>query len=131
MDKKIAAKKDFKMNSLDLEGAAKFLGLHPDTLQSRAKSGDIPGAKIGKEWRFLELDLVAYFRSHYKKDEPESTKCHSTKEAKRGGTTLSTKASGLENLLGLPIRSKRNACTTKQKQHYGSNAVQMNEHSAM
>lgn len=32
--------------SLDIKEAADFLGLHPDTLQARAKTGVIPGAKI-------------------------------------------------------------------------------------
>lgn len=42
------------MKTMNLESAAEFLGLHPDTLQARAKSGQIPGAKIGKEWRFIK-----------------------------------------------------------------------------
>lgn len=35
------------MNTLDLAAAAAFLGLHPHTLQARAKAGEIPGAKVG------------------------------------------------------------------------------------
>lgn len=38
------------MRTLDLTEAAAFLGLHPHTLQARAKAGQIPGAKIGREW---------------------------------------------------------------------------------
>jgi len=44
--------------SLDLTEAAAFLGLHPDTLRERAAEGKIPGAKLGKEWRFLDVDLA-------------------------------------------------------------------------
>lgn len=33
------------MRTLDLTEAAAFLGIHPNTLQARAKSGAIPGAK--------------------------------------------------------------------------------------
>lgn len=53
------------MNTLDIAAAAAFLGLHPDTLRERAAAGIIPGAKIGREWRFLRDDLTAYFRSRY------------------------------------------------------------------
>lgn len=37
------------MNSLDLDAAAAFLGLHPHTLQARAKAGEIPGGKVGNQ----------------------------------------------------------------------------------
>lgn len=47
------------MRSLNLEDAAAFVGLHPNTLQARAKAGEIPGAKPGKEWRFLVFQRVA------------------------------------------------------------------------
>lgn len=48
--------------SLDLQEAAAFLGIHADTLRERAAAGIIPGAKIGKEWRFLDVDLAAWLR---------------------------------------------------------------------
>ena len=35
------------MNTIDIAAAAAFLGLHPHTLQARAKAGEIPGAKVG------------------------------------------------------------------------------------
>lgn len=54
------------MISLDLAAAAAFLGIHPDTLAERARAGMIPGAKIGREWRFLQGDIehaVATFQT--------------------------------------------------------------------
>ena len=51
------------MTTLDLVAAAAFLGIHRETLRERVAAGMIPGAKIGKEWRFLQDDLTAYFRS--------------------------------------------------------------------
>ena len=51
------------MTTLDLAAAAAFLGVQRETLRERAAAGIIPGAKIGKEWRFLQDDLTAYFRS--------------------------------------------------------------------
>ena len=43
------------MNTLTLQEAARFLKIHPVTLQDKARSGEIPGAKIGKCWVFVEL----------------------------------------------------------------------------
>jgi excisionase family DNA binding protein len=54
------------MDTLNLEQAAQFLRLHPDTLRARAAAGDVPGAKPGKEWVFLREDLATYLRSLYK-----------------------------------------------------------------
>lgn len=51
-------------SSLGLEEAARFLGMHRDTLRERAAAGIIPGAKIGKSWRFLDADLAAYLRAN-------------------------------------------------------------------
>ena len=60
------------MPTLDLKSAAHFLGLHPNTLQARAKSGAIPGAKIGKAWRFIEADLEGFIRSQYPSNKPQT-----------------------------------------------------------
>lgn len=51
--------------SLSLEEAAAFLGVHPVTLQAMAKSGQVRGAKIGRAWRFLDVDLVTHVRANY------------------------------------------------------------------
>jgi len=52
------------MNTLDLQAAAAFLRIHPVTLQEKARTGEIPGAKIGKRWVFVDVDLVEHIRSH-------------------------------------------------------------------
>ncbi|MBK7767397.1 MAG: helix-turn-helix domain-containing protein [Sulfuritalea sp.] len=73
------------MRTLDLREAAGFLGLHPNTLQARAKAGLVPGAKIGKEWRFLDLDLAEHLRRQYPANQlKEEMPCRSTKSRKRG-----------------------------------------------
>jgi hypothetical protein len=53
------------MKTLNLKEAAAFLKLHPVTLQSKAKAGEIPGAKIGKCWVFVDVDLIEFIRSQY------------------------------------------------------------------
>ncbi|PBN42061.1 hypothetical protein SxD43FB_18625 [Sphingobium sp. D43FB] len=50
---------------LSLQEAAAFLGIHANTLRGYAKAGVVPGAKFGRDWRFLEADLVASLRARY------------------------------------------------------------------
>lgn len=51
--------------TLDLNDAASLLKMHRQTLRQKAKSGEVPGAKIGKQWVFIKEDLVSYIRSQY------------------------------------------------------------------
>jgi excisionase family DNA binding protein len=48
---------------LNLEQAAKLLGLHPDTLKKKAQSRQVPAFKIGKRWWFRASLLDAWVRS--------------------------------------------------------------------
>lgn len=93
--------------SLDLAAAAAFLGIHPDTLAERARAGIIPGAKIGRAWRFLAADLAAYFRAQYR--------CPST-SAPIPPSGISTcailAADALDALLAPSSAKPRNANTT-------------------
>ena len=50
------------MNTLDLEQAAILLKMHPVTLRQKARAGVIPGAKLGRCWVFVEIDLIEYVR---------------------------------------------------------------------
>jgi len=53
------------MKTLTLNAAANFLKIHPQTLRTRAIKGELPGAKVGKQWVFLEEDLAKVIRSRY------------------------------------------------------------------
>lgn len=53
------------MNTLNLEQAAELLKLHPQTVLQRARLGEIPAAKPGKCWVFIEEDLIIWLRSLY------------------------------------------------------------------
>jgi excisionase family DNA binding protein len=102
--------------SLDLAEAAAFLGLHPDTLRERAASGKIPGAKVGKQWRFLEADLIAYFRSQYR-----GPACQSSSVAKSGTSTSAVDAvAAFDALLALPTGKSRSDSMTNLRLVYGS-----------
>lgn len=91
--------------TLDLSGAASFLGIHTETLRQRAACGEIPGAKVGKSWRFLENDLVIYLRSLYSNQASQGvhnrrTLWHSTKEKKSIGLISPTTLKEYNDLLG-------------------------------
>ena len=47
---------------LDSEGAGRFLRIHPATVKRLARSGRLPGFRIGNRWRFRfsELDDWAH-----------------------------------------------------------------------
>lgn len=45
---------------LDVQEAATLLRIHPKTMQSLARSGAIPCARMGKYWRFRASALDAW-----------------------------------------------------------------------
>ena len=57
------------MKTLNLEEAAELLKVHIETLGRLAKTGQLPGAKIGRAWVFLEEDLVDYLREQIQKQQ--------------------------------------------------------------
>ena len=50
---------------LTLRQAAAFLALHPNTVRSLVRAGQLPGAKTGRNWRFIATDLVTWIRTRY------------------------------------------------------------------
>jgi len=48
---------------LDAEGAAQLLHVSTKTLLKSARAGDIPGRKVGREWRFARTALMEYLAS--------------------------------------------------------------------
>lgn len=51
-----------RMKTLDIDECAEFLKVDRTTALALAGKGDLPGAKIGRAWVFLEDDLVEYLR---------------------------------------------------------------------
>ena len=39
------------------EEAAQYLQVHPETLRSKVRAGEVPAAKVGRAWRFRKADL--------------------------------------------------------------------------
>ncbi len=107
------------MNTLDLQAAAAFLHMHPVTLQEKARTGEIPGAKIGKCWVFVDVDLIEHIRSQYPRrvlqsERKELEPCHSTNALTHriGGSSLATAEEQYSEALGLKTKPKPRSITT-------------------
>ena len=109
------------MNTLNLIEAARFLKMHPEEVRRRAKQGTIPGAKAGRAWVFIDIDLADYLRSLYTQSREalrvtlgkEIEPCHSASATKPGGSTsLHRTDSEYASLLGLTTKSSRKNSTT-------------------
>ena len=96
-----------KQHTLNLSEAAAFLGAHKETIRRLAASGEIPGAKIGRGWRFLEQDLAMYMRNKYSTCDASwgvdigDSKWHSRKKMGSGGSTSPLVTSVYAEALGL------------------------------
>jgi hypothetical protein len=74
--------------SWNLAQAAQFLRIHPDTLAQRARTGDIPGTKIGRAWVFLP--------EHLKQENKPKNPNISLRDLRRAAEKLSAYGSGCE-----------------------------------
>jgi excisionase family DNA binding protein len=45
---------------LDLQGAAEYLGVKTRTLGELVRTGQVPAAKVGRQWRFLRSQLTEW-----------------------------------------------------------------------
>lgn len=48
---------------LNVEEAAEFLGFAPYTIREKVRTGQIPGRKIGGEWRFSSRVLLEWLEN--------------------------------------------------------------------
>jgi excisionase family DNA binding protein len=97
---------------MGIEEAAAFLRVHRITLYRMAKHGEVPAAKPGKEWVFIDVDLVEWLRAQYQvqaslsdSDKRRQT-CHSSnaKIRQTGGSKLLPRTDDeYSKVLGLPI----------------------------
>lgn len=58
-----ADKKEPDQDVLTLDEAASYLRLHRRTVETMLLRGTVPGKKIGRQWRILKSELVAFLRS--------------------------------------------------------------------
>lgn len=59
------------MKTLDIDECAEFLKINRTTASELAASGELPGAKIGRAWVFIEEDLVEYLRGKVRQQQRE------------------------------------------------------------
>jgi len=48
---------------ISLQQAADLLQMHPDTVKRKTRSGEIPGRKLGRRWKYRVSELDAYAKS--------------------------------------------------------------------
>ena len=51
---------DMDKEILDVSRAAKLLGLSAQGIARLARNGDIPGRKVGREWRFTRAAILSW-----------------------------------------------------------------------
>lgn len=59
------------MRTFDIEECAAFLKVDRTTALKLAGNGDLPGARIGRAWVFLEDDLIDYLRLRVRQQQAE------------------------------------------------------------
>lgn len=116
------------MQTLDLIEAAHYLKMHPESLRRKAKAGQIPGKKAGKQWLFVKQHLADWISGRYPehgrelrvidggKQQMEGKPCQSINavKTKRGGSTSPTQtATEYAKLLAHKTKNRRNNYTTK------------------
>ena len=102
-----------KENILNVEQAAEMLDIDVMTVRKLARSGSIPAAKIGREWRFLDVDLIEHIRSKYqlKTDNAEEVCSINAKARRIGGSKSSTTDKQYIEALGLTTKRKHSNTT--------------------
>ncbi|MHB1950440.1 MAG: helix-turn-helix domain-containing protein [Acidiferrobacteraceae bacterium] len=97
------------MKTLTLKEAAVFLKMHPQTLRRLALNAELPAARTGRRWVFIEEDLATWLRSRYSavRQVPAGqegiTPWHSTNDAtqRSGGSASPSEDGKYAALLGL------------------------------
>ena len=83
---------------LNIDGAAAFLGVSVKTFSKVLREGDVPGRKVGREWKFSRQALIEWVggsrsRAHLEAGDepaapahaPRSTRARSGARARQGG----------------------------------------------
>jgi excisionase family DNA binding protein len=53
---------------LNAKEAAEFLGFNPYTIREKARAGEIPALKVGRQWRFSRQALLAFIEGRRVED---------------------------------------------------------------
>lgn len=98
---------------LNIEQASDLLLISPYAVRKLARQGKIPGCKVGREWRFIKLDLIEHIRSQSndQKQDQEIICSTSAKVRRTGGLKSSRTDEQYKNLLGLKTERKPKSTT--------------------
>jgi excisionase family DNA binding protein len=55
------------MKTYDIDETADFLKVDRETARDLATAGELPGAKVGRAWVFLETDLVEFLKDRVRR----------------------------------------------------------------
>jgi len=97
------------MNTLDVLEAAALAKVHPDTMRRMMRSGEAPGAKIGRAWVVTEEQFQKWMED----------KCRSTSAAPGGHGGLSS-VDKFVSRLGRKIASKQKNSNSRSKTDSGA-----------
>lgn len=61
------------MRVYTVKEAAQVLQLNEEVVRRKLRKGELPGKRIGRDWRILEDDLKAFLRSEGTARPPETT----------------------------------------------------------
>ena len=108
-----------KIVTLTLSEAADFLKMSTSALRYKAKSGEIPGAKIAKSWVFIQSDLAEHIRSRYadprqalRVSTQENSLCYTNATRRTGSDFLPQTAQEYDALLKPATKHKLKNFTT-------------------
>lgn len=68
--------------------AAEWLGVSTDTLYGALGAGEIPGRKVGREWRLSKLEIARWFDGPEASELPELLTVEQVSRALRTGRSL-------------------------------------------
>ena len=71
VDPRPQLREDAMMRTFDIPEAAEFLKIDRTTVLELAGAGELPGAKVGRAWVFLEADLIEYLRDKVRRQTNE------------------------------------------------------------
>ncbi|UCV01734.1 helix-turn-helix domain-containing protein [Dechloromonas denitrificans] len=104
---------NYLMKTLDLTAAAALLHMSEDALMRKTRAGIIPGCKPGRQWVFIEADLIEWMRAQYSQTSKTMPKHWSPTSAGRSGTSTSaTNDAKLSDLLKQVSRNRPGRCRT-------------------
>ena len=86
------------MKTFDIDECAEFLKIDSTTVSEMAGMGELPGARIGRGWVFLEEDLVEYLRTQVRAQRRERQSTRFEKQQGEGGNTDQDNLTSFPNL---------------------------------